>query len=76
MSAAVPTAIDCAWLLGEPGAAPAQRDRRIHLEGGRVAAIEALPDPVPGRRRLALPALANAHDHARTVRSATLGAFG
>ncbi|MFS2056047.1 hydrolase, partial [Variovorax sp. CT11-76] len=27
-------------------------------------------------RLLALPALANAHDHARTFRSATLGAFG
>ncbi len=73
---AAPAAIDCAWLLAEPGAAPAQRDRRIHIEGGHVAAIEALPAPVPGRRRLALPALANAHDHARTVRSATLGAFG
>jgi 5-methylthioadenosine/S-adenosylhomocysteine deaminase len=29
-----------------------------------------------GPRLLALPALANAHDHARTFRSATLGAFG
>ncbi|VTY34568.1 8-oxoguanine deaminase [Xylophilus ampelinus] len=70
------TALDCAWLLAEPGAAPAQRDMRIRLDGGVVSAIEALPAPVPGRRRLALPALANAHDHARTVRSATLGAFG
>ena len=75
-AAAAAAAIDCAWLLAEPGAAPAQRDRRIHIEGVHVAAIEALPAPVPGRRRLALPALANAHDHARTVRSATLGAFG
>lgn len=29
----------------------------------------------PSPRRLLLPALANAHDHARTFRSATLGAF-
>lgn len=75
-AAAAPAALDCAWLLAEPGAAPAQRDMRIRLDGARVAAIEALPAPVPGRRRLAMPALANAHDHARTVRSATLGAFG
>ena len=67
---------DCAWLLAEPGAAPAQADMRLSISGGRIAAIEALATPVPGRRQLALPALANAHDHARTFRSATLGAFG
>lgn len=67
---------DCAWLLADPGAARAQADMRITLAEGRIAAIEALDTPVPGRRQLALPALANAHDHARTFRSATLGAFG
>ena len=34
------------------------------------------PSHKPAPRRLVLPALANAHDHARTFRSATLGAFG
>jgi 5-methylthioadenosine/S-adenosylhomocysteine deaminase len=67
--------LDCAWVLADPGVAAAQRDVRIAVAGGRVAAIEALPDAVTGRRRLALPALANAHDHARTFRSATLGGF-
>ena len=67
---------DCAWLLADPGATPAQADARVRMSGGRIAAVESLGAPVPGRRRLALPALANAHDHARTFRSATLGAFG
>ena len=41
---------------------------------GRIAGIEPLPGTAPGPRRLAMPALVNAHDHARTFRSATLGA--
>jgi cytosine/adenosine deaminase-related metal-dependent hydrolase len=70
------TTFDCAWLLADPGTAPAQRNVRITLADRRVDTLTPLPDEVLGRRRLALPALANAHDHARTVRSATLGAFG
>lgn len=70
------SSLDCAWLLAEPGVAPAQRDMRISFDGERVHALTPLPAAVPGPRRLALPALANAHDHARTFRSATLGAFG
>ncbi len=68
--------IDCAWLLADPGAAPAQADARIAVAGGRIASITPLGAAVAGRRYLALPALTNAHDHARTFRSATLGAFG
>ena len=41
---------------------------------GRITGIEPLPGTAPGPRRLAMPALVNAHDHARTFRSATLGA--
>ena len=67
---------DCAWLLAQPGSAPAQADVRIALDGARVATVTPLAAPPAGRRRLALPALANAHDHARTFRSATLGAYG
>jgi cytosine/adenosine deaminase-related metal-dependent hydrolase len=36
----------------------------------------ALADPLPIERRLIVPALANAHDHARTYRSSTLGGWG
>ncbi|MDA7418291.1 amidohydrolase family protein [Xenophilus arseniciresistens] len=76
MSEPVGQEIDCAWLLADPGTAPAQRNMRIALEGEQVARLTPLPAAPAGRRRLALPALANAHDHARTFRSATLGAFG
>ncbi|MGI4779407.1 MAG: amidohydrolase family protein [Janthinobacterium lividum] len=71
------SAIDCALLLADPGGEPARADVRIRIApDGRIAGIDALDRAVPGRRLLALPALANAHDHARTFRSATLGAFG
>lgn len=70
-----PSSMDCAWLLTEPGTVLARANSRVSFSGGRIASIEALSAPVPGPRRLVLPALVNAHDHARTFRSATLGAF-
>ena len=78
MAASNDTTIDCAWLLADPGTDAARADVRIRIDGGdgRIASVDALDQAVPGRRMLALPALANAHDHARTFRSATLGAFG
>ena len=77
MTTAVVT-IDCAWLLADPGTAPARTDVRVAFDGARIASIEPLAAAPAGPRRLALPALAalaNAHDHARTFCSATLGAF-
>jgi 5-methylthioadenosine/S-adenosylhomocysteine deaminase len=71
-----PAILECAWLLADPGRTPARPDQQLVLEGGRIAAVRPLATPPAGRRRLVLPALANAHDHARTFRSATLGAFG
>lgn len=68
--------LDCAWLLADPGRGPARADMRLLIEGATVARIGALGAAPPGRRKLVLPTLANAHDHARTFRSATLGAFG
>jgi cytosine/adenosine deaminase-related metal-dependent hydrolase len=68
--------LDCAWLLAEPGTAPARAGMRVAFEGTRIASIDPLAAPPAAARRLVLPALANAHDHARTFRSATLGAFG
>lgn len=76
---------DCAWLLADPGVVPAQADVRLTLSAGRIASIAAFEEvEAPeasqavetGGRLLALPALANAHDHGRTFRSASLGAFG
>lgn len=74
MSAGLSTTLDLAWLLADPGRAPAQAHRRLQIAEGRITGIEPLPGTAPGPRRLAMPPLVNAHDHARTFRSATLGA--
>lgn len=66
--------LDARWVLPHPGAAASRGPARVAWAGGHVTGVEALPAPPPGPRRLVLPALANAHDHARTFRSATLGA--
>jgi 5-methylthioadenosine/S-adenosylhomocysteine deaminase len=76
MTTTSPSIVDCAWLLADPGSQQARADVRLSLEAGRISVIEALNAAPSGRRRQHQPALANAHDHARTFRSATLGAFG
>ncbi|MDM0027686.1 amidohydrolase family protein [Variovorax saccharolyticus] len=68
--------LDCAWLLAEPGTEAARADVRITIGGDRIAAITPRDGVAAGPRRLVLPALSNAHDHARTFRTATLGAGG
>lgn len=68
------TFLDCEWLLANPGTEPPQRGMRIVLEGERIASVEAT-EAVPAGRRLALPALTNAHDHGRYFRSGSIGAF-
>ncbi|QYD68011.1 amidohydrolase family protein [Paraburkholderia edwinii] len=71
------TSFDCSWLLADPGTVPAQADMRMTVEAGRIAAITPAPDPsaYAQTRRVALPALSNAHDHGRYLRSASVGAF-
>lgn len=68
------TTLDARWVLPHPGATPSLGPARVRWDAGRISAVEPLAAPLPGPRRLLLPALANAHDHARTYRSATLGA--
>lgn len=75
MNAAASAQFDCAWLLTDPGRTPAQANMRVVVSGANVASVAALEAAPSGPRRLVLPALCNAHDHARTFRSATLGAF-
>ena len=59
-----------------PGArADVARDRRVRFEGGRIAATEDC-NPRECRPVFALPALVNAHDHARSVRGSSFGAWG
>lgn len=64
--------IACTHVLTAAGKA-AVRDHAIRLDGGRIVEIEpvAKADPL-----LAIPALANAHDHARPTRSSSFGTAG
>ncbi|MBU1361185.1 MAG: amidohydrolase family protein [Gammaproteobacteria bacterium] len=68
--------IDCTWLLADPGSEPALAQTRLTIQNGRIATVAPEAAPSGGKSWLALPALSNAHDHARTFRTATLGAFG
>jgi cytosine/adenosine deaminase-related metal-dependent hydrolase len=61
--------IPAAWLL--PNAAgPALANRIITVSNGRIAAVEA-----GGSGSLVMPALANAHDHARVARLSQVGSY-
>jgi cytosine/adenosine deaminase-related metal-dependent hydrolase len=64
--------LEVEWLLpnATDGAVP---DRVVRIVDGRVAAVE--PGPTRSAGTLALPALANAHDHARVVRLSQVGSF-
>jgi cytosine/adenosine deaminase-related metal-dependent hydrolase len=64
--------IDCAHLLTVKGA---QSNRTIEIDGERIRAVS----PGPGRskpRLLAMPALVNAHDHGRAIRTSSIDASG
>jgi len=64
------TTLDADWLLGE---GDARRSARLTLRDGRIAAIA---DAGDGSGALVLPALANAHDHARVTRASQAGGVG
>ena len=62
--------IKASWVV--PGAAdPAVADRTVTVVDGRIAAVE----EGAGNGSLVLPALANAHDHARVARLSQVGSF-
>ena len=61
-------------LLARPAQRRAERDRAIRFSDGRIAAVAAA-SPGSGAGLLAMPALANAHDHARAVKPVALGAL-
>ena len=71
-SATSETLVHADWLLARPGD-PAQRGAAIRIEGGRIAAVETAAPT--GNGLIALPGLANAHDHARAFRTTAFGAF-
>lgn len=64
--------IDCAYLLTGNGA---RKNQTIDIEGDRISALR----PSAGTtkpRLLAMPALVNAHDHGRAVRTSSIDASG
>lgn len=48
----------------------------ITLDGNRITAVVPLPEGAPHDDVVVMPALANAHDHARSVRTSSIGGFG
>ncbi len=68
MSAAT---VEAAWLLPDASQA-AVGNQAVTISDGRIAAIAACANPGGS---LVLPALANAHDHARFVRLSQIGSF-
>jgi 5-methylthioadenosine/S-adenosylhomocysteine deaminase len=64
--------VEAAWLLPEADG-PAVADRRITLSGERIATVE--PSSGGSSGGLVLPALADAHNHARVVRLSQVGSF-
>src|SRR5260221_1480456 len=61
-------------LLARPDERRGQRNRSVLFSGERISAVEAAPAGA-GSGLLAMPALANAHDHARAVKPVALGAL-
>ena len=64
--------IDCTHVLTAADKA-AVRNHAIHIDGERIVSVEATANAEP---LFALPALANAHDHARPTRSSSFGTAG
>jgi len=69
--------VDCTYLI-ESADQPVAAHRRIVIADGRVQAVQpiAADDAVAGAPLLAMPALVNAHDHGRAVRTSSLDAGG
>src|SRR5262245_50591789 len=65
--------IDCAHLIADADA-PVQHARSIAINGETIAGVKAAPGTVSPL--LVLPALVNAHDHGRAIRTSSIGAAG
>jgi len=83
------SALDAAWVLPHPGRLAAQRAAQLLIRDGLIVSVNDLPgskttsqspaDPImmplggAPEQRIIVPALANAHDHARGWRQSALG---
>ena len=65
--------IDCANLIADADG-PAQAARSIVIKDGLISAVNAAASAVSPL--LAVPALVNAHDHGRAIRTSSIGAAG
>ena len=66
--------LNCAHVLTAADA-PVAGSHTIRIDGDRIAAVAAAPG-ANGKRLFAMPALVNAHDHARTLSTSSYGAAG
>ena len=66
--------ISCAQLIAAADL-PVMRDRAIGIDNGQIASVESVATSTV-HALLALPALVNAHDHGRAVRTSSIGAGG
>ena len=66
--------LSCSYLLYTPEA-PVGGPHTVRIDGERIASVEPAKG-VAGKRLLAMPALVNAHDHARTLSTTSYGAGG
>jgi cytosine/adenosine deaminase-related metal-dependent hydrolase len=64
--------IDCAYVLTGKGT---EKNQAIEIDGDRIHSIRPLA-ATSKPRLLAMPALVNAHDHGRAVRTTSIGASG
>jgi cytosine/adenosine deaminase-related metal-dependent hydrolase len=65
--------ITCSALIDRDGT---RGPARLTLEGGTITAVEALAAGDAHDDVVVMPALANAHDHGRTIRTSSIGGFG
>src|SRR3954452_5417244 len=66
-----PRKIACSHVIGPVG--PSAGAQTITIDGGRIASIDPSAS-APMGRLLAMPALANAHDHGRALRPSSIAA--
>ncbi len=69
----MPRVLTCAHVIGDPRA-PAAGPSRIEISDGHIASLAPAAGAVDPL--LVMPALVNAHDHGRAVRTSSIGAGG
>ena len=67
--------IDVGRLLAAPGHVPASGPARLTFQNGRISGITSSNIAADASELIALPALVNAHDHGRGLRSFSFGAL-